>query len=217
MDEHAGVDMHAHMPEAPDWLMAEGCILRFFKGDQIFHRQERLRHVYIVRSGTVIIFSMGENGQENKVVMVPEGGIVGEMEAIVGAERIVYSARAFVNCELLRLPVEPFMRWVCADARACWALTRVLAEKLYAASVQSSQYTSSNAMQRLVPLLIQFGAVRVTYTRQELAEACSVSLRTVNRCVKTLQEMDLIGLSRGKIVLSPDQLTRLGDYMHDNT
>lgn len=207
----------ACLPQPPDWLMAESRTMRIPRGETLLCSDDAPKYVYIVRSGRIMIFSTGTNGQENKVVMVPEGSIVGEMEAIAGTERIVYSARALVDSELVRMPLEPFLRWVRGDVEACWGLTRVLAEKLCAAALQSSHYTNSDAVQRLTAQLVQLGAGSVNFTRQELAEACSVSLRTVNRCVKRLREEGLIGLSRGKIEISQGQLAALRMRMNRNT
>lgn len=204
--------MCTRMPQLPNWLIGESRLVHIARGEALLRCGDSLKYVYIVHSGKVIISSIGENGQESKVVMVSAGGIVGEMEAIAGVERIVYSARAFENCELIRMPTDSFLRWVREDASACWGLTRILAEKLCAASLQSCQYTSLNAMQRLVSQLRQLGAGRVNYTRQELAEACSVSLRTVNRCVKRLNEEGLISLSRGKIEINQRQLEALEEW-----
>lgn len=216
IDESIGAMEQVRMPEPPQWMVDECRTVRLNKGDQLLCREEPLTHVYFVRRGKINIFSIGENGQENKVVMVPEGGIVGEMEAIAGTERIVYSARAFENSELVRMPVEAFLRWVRSDVSVCWGLTQVLAGKLCAAAVQSSQYTSSDAMQRLIALLLQLGPGSIRYTRQELAEACSTSLRTVNRCVKKLKDGGLIGLFRGKIDISAAQMNLLRGKMNRN-
>ncbi len=212
----AGSAVFARMPQPPAWLISESRLVRIARGELLLRSGDGLKYVYIVHSGKIMIFSTGENGQESKVVMVPEGGIVGEMEAIAGVERIVYSARAFEASELVRIPMESFLRWVCGDASACWGLTRVMAEKLCAASLQSSQYTSSNAMQRLVSQLRQIGAGRVSYTRQELAEACCMSLRTVNRCVKRLHEEGLISLSRGKIEIDQSQIEALEEWTNSD-
>ena len=208
--------MRTRMPQPPAWLMAQSRTVRIPRGEQLLGREDYLKYVYIVRSGRIMIISIGENGQENQVVMVAEGGVVGEMEAIAGVERVVYSARAFEESALLRIPLESFLRWVRSDAEACWELTQVLAEKLCAASMQASQYSGSSAMQRLIIQLTQLGAGRVGYTRQELAEACSASLRTVNRCVKRLREAGLISLSRGKIEMTQSQLTALGEQINQN-
>jgi len=201
------------MPEAPQWVLDVSRVVHIAKGKQVLQRDEKAKFVYIVRRGKINIFNMGENGQENKVVTVSEGGIVGEMEAIAGEAYSVYSARAFEDSELLRIPLDDFLRWIKSDIEVCWGLTRVLAGKLRAASVQSSQYTNSDAMQRLTVQLLQLGPGRISHTREELAEACSVSLRTVNRCVKKLKEEGLLSLSRGKIEISQSQLLALEEHM----
>ena len=79
----------ARMPQPPAWLIGESRLVRIAQGESLLRSGDSLKYVYIVRSGKIMIFSTGENGQESKVVMVPEGGIVGEMEAIAGVERIV--------------------------------------------------------------------------------------------------------------------------------
>lgn len=214
---HLGNSMQMSMPEAPQWLKDVNRTMRVARGEEVLQRDGISKYVYLVQQGKINIFSIGENGQENKIVTVPAGGIVGEMEAIMGTTRSIYAARAFEDSELLRIPVEAFIRWVHGDISVCWDLTRVLAGKLCAASVQSSQYTNSDATQRLIFQLIQLGPCRISYTRQELAEACSVSLRTVNRCVKKLREEGLISLSRGKIEISQSQLAALEELMLKNS
>ena len=101
----AGSAVFARMPQPPAWLISESRLVRIARGELLLRSGDGLKYVYIVRSGKIMIFSTGENGQESKVVMVPEGGIVGEMEAIAGVERIVYSARAFEASELVRIPM----------------------------------------------------------------------------------------------------------------
>lgn len=216
-DERIGEEMYARMPEAPQWLMDLSRVVYFSRGREVLQRDAAVQYVYIVRRGRINIFSIGENGQENRVVTVSEGGIVGEMEVIAGMKRVIYSARAFEDSELLRVPLDAFLNWVRSDISACWGLTQVLTGKLCAASVQSSQYTNTDARARLIAQLVQLSPGRIRYTRQELAEACSASLRTVNRCVKKLREDGLIGLSRGKIEITQSQLDALRAEMNSNT
>ncbi len=215
-DQNVQRTMRARMPQPPDWVLVQSRIIRVERGEALLNSGDLLRYVYIVRRGRVIICSISESGRESKVVMVPEGGVVGEMEAIAEVDGVVYSARAFEESELLRVPKESFLRWVHGDFRACWGLTQMLAEKLYAASLQSSQYTGSDAMERFVAQLFQLGTGRINYTRQELAEACSVSLRTINRCVRRLLEEGAITLSRGKIEISQSQHEALERRMNDH-
>ena len=72
----AGSAVFARMPQPPAWLISESRLVRIARGELLLRSGDGLKYVYIVRSGKIMIFSTGENGQESKVVMVPEGGIV---------------------------------------------------------------------------------------------------------------------------------------------
>ena len=207
------MNKHFVAADLPEWLVAGGRAAHFRQGAFIFHQHDLLDQIYVVRRGTVIILCVDPKGHERKVVLVPEGGTVGEMEAIVGSDRVVYSAKAFTDCDLLVLSTGDFLRWIDEDAHACRRLATVLAHKLYAASSQSAQYTSLDATTRLASVLTQMEPGLVGYTREELAEACSVSLRTVNRGIKKLQEMGALSRQRGKIIISERQHDLLDAYI----
>lgn len=199
--------------DMPNWLVAGGREMTFRQGTFIYHQNDVAQQIYVVKSGTVIILSIDPQGRERKVVLVGEGGTVGEMEAIVGHGHVLYSAKAFTDCELIAISVRDFMRWIDNDPRACRRMVTLLAEKLYAASSQSAEYTAYGATPRLAWTLLRMGPGTVRYTRQELAEACSVSLRTVNRSVKTLVDRGAISRLRGKIVISENQIEELEAYI----
>ena len=58
-------------------------------------------------------------------------------------------------------------------------------------------------------LLAQHGQGRISDTREELAEACGVSVRTINRAITALKGEGLIAVDRGKIVVQQEQLEQL--------
>jgi CRP/FNR family cyclic AMP-dependent transcriptional regulator len=183
--------------------------LNLARGEILLARDMILNSIFIVRRGTVMIYHIDENGDENCIVMVSEGEFIGEMEALVPAERIVYHAKAYTDCELISLSVDAFRWWIDTDVRALRRLTEGLARKLYAASMRSTQNTSYDARRRLILALEYLGGGRINRTRQELAETCSVSVRTVNRCVRRLADEGLISVERGKILILGAQLEAL--------
>jgi CRP-like cAMP-binding protein len=193
------------MTRIPDWLEASSRTVNYKQGQFLYHQNKELDWIYVVQRGSVSILYDNAKGQEVMVVLVPEGGTVGEMEAMVGVGGVMYSAKAHTDCELIALPVREFLRWVETDLDACKQLSRLLALKLYAASSQSAHYLSFDAMDRLIAALCASVPGVVRYTRLELAETCSVSVRTINRCVKKLASGGEISLQRGKIVISLSQ------------
>ncbi len=201
------------MTEMPSWLKANSRTVRFGQGQFILHQNDPVNRIYVVKRGTVIILCIDEKGQERKVVLVPEGGTVGEMEAMVGTERAVYSAKAFTDCELAALSVDEFMRWIGEDMRALRQLAFALSHKLYAASSQSAQYVSLSASERLASALAAMGPGTVRHSRQELAEACSASVRTINRSITRLEAIGALSRARGKLTLSARQIKALQTYV----
>lgn len=195
----------------PDELMFRCRLVNFQRGQMLFRRGEELQNVYIVCKGTVIISSSNINGNEMCVVFVQEGSSVGEMEAMMDISNIIYSARAFTNCVLLEIPVSVFKKWIRKDHGACRKLAMELAGKLYRSSASAVQYQNMSAEKRLKLFLTDNGVGRVSQTRDVLAEACGVSLRTVNRAVASLKGEGLIDVERGKIIISSDQMKKLTD------
>ena len=195
--------------DIPEWLMSESKRLSFHHGDFVMRCQDPISHIFLVLSGSLSIMSVGENGQESVVASLGRGCLLGEMEALVGRRHSTYSARCGENAELVSFPAEAFVRWAREDGRVSWILAQMMAEKLYNASRQSSTMTSARGIDRLIACLIQERAGRVRRTRLELAERCSVSLRTINRCVQRLRREGLIDISRGKIVISSEQMDAL--------
>ncbi|MEA5065522.1 MAG: Crp/Fnr family transcriptional regulator [Eubacteriales bacterium] len=206
------MDQRYAMTELPGWLKAHSRTVRFARGQFIFHQNDPVGRIYVVARGPVIILSIDEKGQERKVVLVPEGGTVGEMEAMVGTERAVYSAKAFTDCELVALSASEFMRWIDEDARALKQLAFALSHKLHAASSQSAQYMSLGATERLASVLAALGPGAVRHTRLELAEACSTSVRTVNRSIVRLEAAGALTRAKGKLALSARQIEALRTY-----
>ena len=213
-DTYSRYSVQTSLPQLPPWLQGKSRRLRVAKGEEIMTSDQEMQYIYLVISGCVIIYNRCVNGSENRVVVVPEGSIIGEIEALAGLKQVIYSARAYVNSTLLRVPTPDFLKWVHEDGEASWGMTQLLAEKLLATSMQSSEYGALDAKGRLAQLLLRLGEGRVRLTRQELAGACSVSLRTINRCVKEFRDAGLLDIERGKIEVTQDQLTALENELN---
>jgi CRP-like cAMP-binding protein len=163
-----------------------------------------------------MIYSMDDFGNEHCIVLISEGEFVGEMEALLNADRVVYSAKAYTDCELIAIPVGTFRWWIDTDAQALRRLTETLGRKLYSVSTQLARKASFDAMSRLILALEFFGGGCIDHTRQELADACSMSIRTINRCVRKLMDDRLISIERGKICISESQFNALRGLIRDS-
>jgi len=186
----------------PERIWAECRMASLGRGEMLFKRGDVLSHVYILCSGSAVISSHDISGKEMRVVFVKEGNTIGEMEALASVKTMVYNARTYTPCEVLILSRKLFLEWIHADPSICLVMVEVLAKKLHDASNEVSEYTQYDAIVRVATLLSSETAGRLVMTRQEIAETCGISVRTVNRCLQRLKEEKLIEIMRGKIMMT---------------
>ncbi|WP_256760796.1 Crp/Fnr family transcriptional regulator [Cohnella sp. WQ 127256] len=195
-------DLIAGMPEN---IWAGSKMINLKRGEQIFEHGVNVTHVYILCKGTAVISSHHASGNEARVVFVGAGNTIGEMEACSHENTMKYSARAYTSCDVFVLSRNAFVEWIDSDHAACRIMVLVLAKKLRDASMEVSEYMQYDAIVRIATLIHSEECGRLAMTRQELAETCGVSVRTINRCLTRLKAEKMIGISRGKIFITPQQ------------
>lgn len=188
------------------------CRLRLYKrGEVIFRSGDTPKCVYIICNGIGMVSSSNNQGNEMQVVYVKERTTLGEMEAILKLKSMKYSANAFTDCTVLEIPYVYFNEWISTDFNACKKLNDMFAEKLYQSSSTIEQYNYLKTETRLKMLFINNGAGTIKETREELAKACGVNVRTIYRIMNKLAKDNLVIMSHGKIILTEKQIEQLQD------
>ena len=178
---------------------------KILRDSTIFESGDPLREVYILCEGTVIISSLSFEGNQERIVFVDKGQIIGEMEALAGEKNLVYNAKAYTQCEMLKISVSDFLEWIKKDKYICNVVIKVLATKLLVSAKEKSSYINFSGVMRLANFLIYETPGKISKTRLELAEICNVSARTVNRSRDQLKKEGYINLNKGKIYISKEQ------------
>ncbi|NLJ40916.1 MAG: Crp/Fnr family transcriptional regulator [Clostridiales bacterium] len=189
----------------PDRIWLSTTFTKIRRDSFLMHYGDTLDHIFIICKGVVEVSSSNPNDHVTKVVFVKEGNMIGEMEALIGENIIAYNARAYTDCDLIRIPSKTFLKWFETDIYIVRKLSLALAKKLYESSMEAIKYSQHPAIIRLAGLLHSEDEGVVVKTRQQLAETCGVSVRTINRCIIKLKEKELISLYKGKIVISKEQ------------
>lgn len=205
-------------PDVKDWIKnmpqdiwGQCRVIRCGRGKTLFQRGEKVEFVYIICDGTIMISSSNLNGNEMGIVFVTNGSSVGEMEVLLSTESLLYNAKVFSQSILLQIPSKAFKHWIDCDTTACKKMAYILAEKLYSASSSTVKYKHLEAIVRVKMLLSNHGTGKVWETREELAEACGVSERTIHRVIATLVAEGKVTCKSGKIEISEQQLEQIED------
>lgn len=203
-------------PIAREWIIGmeqsylDQCkLLKIQRGKVIFRGGNTLQYVYIIIRGTATISSTNTQGDEMNVVFAEEGTVIGEMETILGLEWLMFSASAFTDCVLFAIPNVVFNKWVDQDANVCKKLIRMFAEKLHKAGSATVQYNQAKAEIRLKMFFLYHGVGKIKESREELAKACGVNVRTIYRIISKMQQDGLMNVKNGKIEITEEHIARM--------
>jgi CRP/FNR family cyclic AMP-dependent transcriptional regulator len=195
----------------------DNCSLITYKsGEKLFYQGADLTKVYLICEGIVSVYENDLSGREMQVVFLEQGGTVGEMEALIKGSTMIFSAKTATRCTLIAMSVTTFIEWMQRDINLCLMLVETLAKKVQQASNEIVLHVQSSAVEMLSSRLIfsEVGLLRIT--RNELAQRCGVSVRTINRCVHKLAEEGYISVLHRKIYISKEQKERLAQSQYVN-
>ena len=185
------------------------------KGSMIILEEEFGDIVFIVKSGTVKITRVNDEGKEVILAMLGESEIFGEM-AIIDGEARSANALAQEDCQLLAISSGDFINILEENFSVSLALMGELAKRLRKSDQHIEALSLSDAEHRIgvsiLNLAEEIGVIRrgkVTIEnlpfQQDIANMSGTSRETVSRILKLFEDRSLI-TKDGHKVLIPDYL-----------
>ena len=185
------------------------------KGSMIILEEEFGDIVFIVKSGTVKITRVNDEGKEVILAMLGESEIFGEM-AIIDGEARSANALAQEDCKLLAISSEDFVKILKENFSVSLALMGELAKRLRKSDQHIEALSLNDAEHRIgvsiLNLAEEIGVIRrgkVTIEnlpfQQDIANMSGTSRETVSRILKVFEDRSLI-TKDGHKVLIPDYL-----------
>jgi len=94
-------------PEQEELVKRSGAVKHYAAGDVIFHEGDPAEGLFVILAGAIEIFRTDSGGQDHRLNLLGDGGILGEMGLLTDIERRTASARAAEPTELLFLDGNP--------------------------------------------------------------------------------------------------------------
>ena len=185
------------------------------KGSMIILEEEFGDIVFIVKSGTVKITRVNDEGKEVILAMLGESEIFGEM-AIIDGEARSANALAQEDCKLIAITSADFVNLLKNNFSVSLALMGELAKRLRKSDQHIEALSLNDAEHRIgvsiLNLAEEIGVIRrgkVTIEnlpfQQDIANMSGTSRETVSRILKVFEDRSLI-TKDGHKVLIPDYL-----------
>ena len=186
--------------------------------DQTFIKAgEECRYIYIVLSGKVTGVEWPMNEKSYFFKDFGPGDFFGEIECFAGMPKYRISILSSTQCRLLAIPSVYYMEWMHMDVDALYMRTQENMKRLVTQTAEARKYLFMDGKDRLMVHLVRKyeqkqplpDILELKQTRTRISEEVGISMKTLNRSIKKLEDMQLIQLNKGKIVIAKEQYLQM--------
>jgi CRP/FNR family cyclic AMP-dependent transcriptional regulator len=198
-------------------------MIKFSKNDIVLKKDEEIKYVYILCSGTLRAINEFSNGNIYGFANINPPDFIGSLEILAEESKIACTVESVTDSTALRISKKDFLDWFERDVYFSSTLAKTLAKKFYPTIYRNGAVFMNSAMYSLVGFILQsieddikqgrIGVIRKK--RQHIADELGISLRTVYRVIKELKGDNLIQVIKGEIHVTKDQYERL-NYIIEN-
>ena len=183
------------------------------KGSMIILEEEFGDTLYIIKTGTVKITRVNDEGKEVILALLGVSELFGELAILDGEVRSA-NALAQENCTVLAIASEDFIDLLKSNFKISFGLMAELAKRLRKSDMQIEALSLSDAEHRIgvsiLNLAEEMGVIRqgkVTIDnlpfQQDIANMAGTSRETVSRIMKMFEERNML-IKEGHKVIIPD-------------
>ena len=186
--------------------------------DQTFIKAgEECTYIYIILSGKVTGVEWPMNEKSYFFKDFGPGDFFGEIECFAGMTNYRISILSSTRCRLLAIPSVYYMEWMHIDVDALYMRTQENMKRLVSQTAEARKYLFMDGKDRLMVHLIRKyeqkqplpDTLELNQTRARISEEVGISMKTLNRNIKKLEDMKLIRLNKGKIVITKEQYLQM--------
>lgn len=201
---------------APVWLLSSFYLRQFEEGRTIVRENETVDRVYILLEGYVKGIDYQDRGESYEYMWFHPVNVFGSMEILLNIEVYRTTLKTVTRCTLLEISRNVFEKWMHSDIHALLMEISTIGNSLLKQVKQSRGMLFIEGRERLLIFLAQqYGRClgqrncRISITRQQMADCTGLSVRTVNRLVRDLEEEGLIGRRDSRIWISDVQFQNI--------
>lgn len=167
-------------------------------------------HIYIILSGKVTGVEWPSYNRSYPFKDFGAGDFFGEIECFAGLPQYRISIIASTKCRVLAIPAQYYMEWMHIDSDALFMRTHENMRRLITQTAEARRYLFMDGKDRLmVHLIRKFEQkqpapkfLELKQTRTQISDEIGFSIKTLNRSITKLEQLNLISTRRGKIVIS---------------
>lgn len=187
----------------------------------IFIREnDRVDTIYMLLDGVVRAVDYRVHGIAYEFMRFEPVKALGAMEIILKIPRYRTTLITERACNMLICPAKDFAEWILNDLSSLRMEMESIGNYLLEEDRQNRMFLFLQGRDRLFVLLMQYyeksnkkDKCLVRLTRNELSDRTGISIRTINRSIKKMQEEGFICKFNSKISITKEQYEKMVNYI----
>jgi CRP/FNR family nitrogen fixation transcriptional regulator len=180
-----------------------GACMSFAANSEIYGENELADYLYKIVSGTVRTYKVLVDGRRQIGAFHLPGDIFG----LETADEHTFSAEAITNCKIIVIKRSTVMALAARDpgvARQMWALTARELQRVQEHSlvlIKSAEERVAGFLLEMADRVPSGGAVELPMSRQDIADYLGLTIETVSRTLKILEDAATIEVAKRRRIL----------------
>ena len=210
----------SYFSNAPIWLLENLQIIKLKKDFEFIREETRVEAIYILTDGIVKAIDYRFMGNSYDYMWFYPIKSFGAMEVLLDLEQFQTTLSTMTPCTMLIVPINIYKKWVKNDITALSMEVKSMGTFLLEEVKRERVFLFMQGFDRVVYMLTQIyertaddNICTIKLTHQDLADSTGLSLKTVNRSLKQLEEEQYIHRSGNKILINKEQYMFMKNFI----
>ena len=192
---HKSEYLNNYLSNAPYWLIESLCVVKKPKDKLIVEENAKADTIYILVDGTVRAVDYRIKGVAYDYMWFYAVEVFGSMELFFNIPKYMTTLKTVTDCTFLVLSREQYRRWIWDDKNALQLEVGSMGKYLLEQNRAGRVFLFLQGMDRILYMFVleyeshkNRKSMVINASRQEIAERSGLSIKTVNRAVKKMEE-----------------------------
>ena len=212
--------LEQYLANAPTWLLDSFQVVNMKKGHVFIKENTEVDTIYILVEGIVKAIDYRIFGIAYDYMRFYPVKVFGSMEILLDFEKYRTTLITVTPCKILVIPRGKFEEWMRKDINTLLLETKTLGTYLLEQARKERVFLFVQGFDRVILLFMQFyeqlaenKKCVLKLTRQDIADCTGLSIKTINRSVKTMKEEGYIEREGNTIIISEKQYFMMRAYI----
>lgn len=220
IDKDRRNQFYNYFKNAPIWILDTFNVEKMEKGRIFIREGDSVDVIYFIVDGLIKATDYRIYGIKFDFILFTDVYAYGGMEVIMGLDKYRTSLQTVTDCVVLKIPKAQFARWLNSDIIALRYESKLMGKYLLEQARSVRAFLFLQGTDRLMMLFTNRytkfavnGKLNLKNDRQELSDYTGLSLKTITRTIKKLEEDGMITRKGTRIFVDAEQYQKMKDAL----